>query len=235
MRTLLTALEQIQFVEIESICRSDGNVIIRGIPYARVRSLRGMLELKRNEVCQILEINDDDDRPDEEQALFETNTRQILRVRKLYKTNALRPKYIYGHERGWRNTTEKEREEHAPLTCRWKFRMGYQNTQRRKANKPYDFALFMIRQAEASPQLCDSDKEIRLEWRGEPTIRGGSHKPEGAAQQYTVADLYCGAGGTSRGAVMAGMKVSSLCLHFKNCDKPSRAMIKVNVGWLLTY
>lgn len=171
------------------------------------------MEMKRNEVCQILEPDDDDNRSDESRRLFETNPQQILRVRTLYKTNALFPAYQYGGQ-DWSHKTDLEREEQAPLTCRWKLRVDYEDSFPRKTGKRYG-DLIGIRQAEASPQFRRSDKEIRVEWRRGTTTRGGSHVPGPGAgkQQYTFADICCGAGGTSHGAVMAGLKVSSLSLY----------------------
>lgn len=186
-------------------------MIIRGFPYARTRTLGGKVENKRNEVCQILEPDDDDNRSDEAQRLFETNPRQILRVRMLYKTNALFPTYRYGGQ-DWSHKTVLEREEQGPLTCRYKYRIDYEDTSPRKTGKRYG-DLIGIRQAEASPQFRCSDMEIKTEWRGRRTIRGGSYVPEvgepvpAPGQQYTFADICCGAGGTSHGAVMAGFKL----------------------------
>lgn len=187
-----------------------------------------MLDQKKNEVCQILEIDDDDDRPDEAQGLFETDTQQILRVRILYKTNALYPAFRYGGERCWRKKTDLERENQAPLTCRWKFRMEYPNSYRRRTNKPSDRALFRVRQAEANPQFRGCDKEIKFHWLGH-NIRGGSYRPEGGSQQWTAGDMYSGGGGVSQGAVGAGFKVSSLRLCTESCSQPSPSVVQGNL------
>lgn len=187
--------------------------------------------MKRNEVCQILEPDDDDNRSDESRRLFETNPRQILRVRILYKTNALFPDYQYGGQ-NWSHKTDLEREEQAPLMCRYKLRVDYEDSFPRRTGKRYG-DLIGIRQAEASPQFRRSDKEIRVEWRRGITIRGGSHIPgAGESQQYTFADICCGAGGTSHGAVMAGFKVGSLSLYIKIfLFQPSPA--EVQAKWVL--
>lgn len=222
LRTLLTAFKQIQFIEINSIwvSRADGNVIIRGLPYARNRGLRGKLENKRNEVCQILEMDADDQRPAEVQALAQISPRQILRVRVLNKTNALFPKYQYGGDSRHRfGKTESEREDQAPLTCRWKFPIEYKDSRFRKYDKPDPSALVRLTEHEADERFRVPDKEIMVNFRGR-THRGGSYKPQIVDldglrvpttrndRQFTFADAFCGAGGASRGAVMAGLKVS---------------------------
>lgn len=202
-------------------------MIIRGLPYTRAHNLDGKLENKRNEVCQILEINADDQRPDEVQALAQINPRQILRVRTLNKTNALFPKYQYGGDYRHRlGKSESEREDQAPLTCRVKFRIEYKDSRFRKYDKPDPSAFVRLTEHEADERFHVSDKEIMVNFRGR-THRGGSYKPQIVDldglrvpttrndRQFTFADAFCGAGGASRGAVMAGLKVT--LLHLRAC------------------
>lgn len=205
-------------------------MIILGLPYTRSHNLDGRLDNKRNEVCQIIEINANDQRSDEVQALSQINPRQILRVRILNKTNAIYPRYVFGSERKWLGKSKSELEEQAPLTCRWKARIQYQDARFRKHDK-HDFpGMIKLTEAEADGRFRVSDKELTANFRGR-TQRGGSHKPQvinldGSAvpvtkkdRQYTFADMFCGGGGTSRGAAMAGLKVSReshLCALARN-------------------
>lgn len=194
---------------------------IRGLPYTRNHNLSGSLENKRNEVCQVLEINADDRRSDDVQALVQINPQQILRVRTLNKTNAIFPQYRFGGDRQWFKRTDKEREEQAPLTCRWKFRVQYQDSRFRKYERPDAWALVKVTEDEADRGFRVPDKELKVKFRGK-THRGGSHKPQvinvdgpripktRRDRQYTFADVFCGAGGASLGATMAGYKVSLL-------------------------
>ena len=176
------------------------------------------MENKRNEVCQVLEIDADDQRSDQAQALYELSPRQILQVRTLNKTNAKFPRYCYGGDQQWWSMTPEEREEQAPLTCRWKFRIQYQDSRFRKNDRAYAWASVRMTEAELDGRFRVPDKENTVKWRGR-THRGGSHKPQVIDldglevpltrndRQYTFADIFCGAGGASRGAVMAGFKV----------------------------
>lgn len=182
--------------------------------------MRGLLQKQRNEVCQILEIDSDDKRPNEAQALVGISPQQILQVRALKKTNTKHPQNCFGGDRQWSGRTDKEREEQAPLTCRRRFRVQYQDCRFRKHDKPNDQAFVNLTEAEVDGgRFRKSDKELRFIWLGRKH-RGGSYLPhvihlEGPEvpmtrkdRQYIFADMFCGAGGTSRGAVLAGLKVS---------------------------
>lgn len=208
-------------MEVKSICTSgtDGQVTILGLGYARNRNLRGALENKRNEVCQIIEVDADDQRPDETQALVEVSLQQILQVRTLHKTNAIYPQHRYGDDPRWNSKTSLERERQGPLTCRWRYRVQYRDARFRRYGKPDAWVLVRMMEAEVDQRFACSDKEIRAAWRGRTSL-GGSYKPDviqldglgvpmaRSDRQYTFADLFCGAGGASRGAVMVGLKVS---------------------------
>ncbi|KAL1870203.1 hypothetical protein Daus18300_005267 [Diaporthe australafricana] len=199
---------QVQFVEIKSIWapRSGGPIIIRGLPYTRSRNLRGVLEMKKNEICQILEVDTDDQRPDQTQALLEISLEHILKVRTLHKTNATFPQFYIGNDRS--GMTPSDQEQEAPLICRWKYRIEYRAARFRRRDKPDGGALIRMTEAEASRGFVCSDKELRVNWRGR-IKRGGSFPTSSAVnkRQYTFADVFCGAGGTTRGAVMAGLKL----------------------------
>jgi DNA (cytosine-5)-methyltransferase 1 len=197
-----------KFVEIKSIWvgRNNGHdIILRGLPYARTRQLHGRLECKRNEVCQIIEVQDDDERPDEEQALVEIRPEQILKTRIFIKTNKLYPRESRPRFDPVYNTRQKI-EECAPLTCRWKMRVEYRDAAKRKAGKSYGGSLIKLGEHDVEKRKDRvPDKELRETWRGPSGSKSG--RPP---MPYTFGDMFCGAGGVSRGAVMAGLKV---CPH----------------------
>ncbi|ROV98063.1 hypothetical protein VMCG_07030 [Cytospora schulzeri] len=190
-----------QFVEIKSIWVSkhnDQDIIIRGLPYARTRQLHGRLENKRNEVCQIIEIDEDDKRPDEDQALVEIRPEQIKKTRALIKTNKLFPRDGKPRFDAAYNTPQKI-EEFAPLTCRWKMRTEYRDAAKRKAGRSFGGSLTRLAEDEIEKRRDKiPDKELRESWRG-PNRSTPGHST------YTFGDMFCGAGGVSRGAAMAGL------------------------------
>lgn len=194
-----------RFVEIKAIWIAKNNnqsVILRGLPYTRNHNLFGRLEKKKNEVCQILEVDDDDNRPEEEQSLVEIKPEQVLKTRTLIMTNKLFPQDGKPRFDPAFNTWEKVAN-FAPLTCRWKMRMESKDAAQRKAGRAYGGSL--IRLAE-NDVLKDkhrvSDNKLREDWRG-PTGKN----PGQASTPYAFGDMFCGAGGVSRGAVMAGLEV----------------------------
>ncbi|KUI63691.1 Modification methylase HphIA [Cytospora mali] len=209
-----------QFVEIKSIWASrnhDHDVIVRGLPYTRNRNLCGRLESKKNEICQILEVDDDDERPDEEQALVEIRPEQIMKTRTLVTTNKLWLREVDSRFDPAFNTSEKI-EHLAPLTCRWKMRLQYMDATRRKAGKAYGGSMIKLSEDDVVKRRNRvSDKELREAWRGQ----SGSTSERSSAP-YTVGDMFCGAGGVSRGAVIAGLEVKIAVDHWPLACKSYR-------------
>lgn len=199
----------IKFVEIKFILVLDSTnqVILRGLPYSRNRELHGRLECKLNEVCQVLEINVNDGRSQEQQALIDIDPTQILTVRMLNKTNTKYPHCQWNNDSSWLGKSRQEREQRGPLTCRWKMRIEYQDAQHRKTCKPFGGAMIHMMEDNIEVQsFRTSDHERRKVWRGRDLS-----PPRG--RRYTFGDIFCGAGGTSRGAVMAGFDVSTCYIY----------------------
>lgn len=192
----------IQFVEIKSIWvqSSTGDVIFRGLPYSRALRLNGRLECKRNEVCQILIVNADDDRPD--QAQLDIKPEQILCLRSLKKTNAAYPTFRYAGDSSWLSKPKTTQETLGPLTCRWKMLAQY------RGRKLWRYDEGMVRLMEddvEDSKFRVSDRESLKAWRDTDKI--GPISPDG--QKYTFCDIFSGCGGVTRGASMAGLKVKS--------------------------
>ncbi|KAF3766824.1 S-adenosyl-L-methionine-dependent methyltransferase [Cryphonectria parasitica EP155] len=194
----------IQFIDIQEMCvdQSTSRVLLRGVPYARTKNLRGRLEPKLNEVCRIIETVHDDHRTSEQEMLIEVSANQVLAKRVLIKTNSNFPNCRFGNDSNWRSMSHTQKEEKAPLTCRWEMRIEYQNGRCQKNDRPLGGALIHLSEddVEQGP-YCVSDQQRQRDWRGRR--RGVQAKTTG---KYTFGDVFCGAGGTSRGAVMAGFE-----------------------------
>lgn len=198
----------VQFMEVKEIWHprtSAQEVILRGLPYSRNRHLLARLERKLNEVCQVLEVDSDDQRPDERQSMIHVGLRQILTKRVLNKTNASFPKFRYGSEPQWPSQPRAIREDEGPLTCRWKMRIEYRNQRFRDSLKAYEGALVRLSEADIQDRrFLVSDRMLRQRWHGQPTPLG---------RPLTFADTFCGAGGATRGVEMAGgIQVGVECL-----------------------
>lgn len=139
-------------------------------------------------------------------------------------TNAPFPEYRYN-----RNLKKMGRvwlEEHALLVCRHWYRLLYNSSKR---DKPTEHVLRNLTQKEADDNYTASDALKLILWRG-GKIPGGSHIPGQPSapvidleatisnsyenpprrvpgQKYTAGDLFCGAGGASRGITRAGLQL----------------------------
>lgn len=225
--------KKIGFIEIKSIHvhQQTGNVVIRGLPYARTRHLPGCLHRMQNEVCLVLEIDADDSRPDEEQALREIGPEDILKKRILTNTNKSFPDCRFDR---FAYVTAKQKEEQAPLCCRWKMRAEYKDASQRRIGRLQGLSLEHFSERDShkiKKRNLGVDEQRAREWRGE-TIRGGSTSCEPGftkyksrdrettqIQRYAFAEVSSGAGGASRGAEMAGFKVvlaTESCPHACN-------------------
>lgn len=204
-----------QFIEIKQIWVSvlGDEVLLRGLPYSRHSSLYGRFEHRINEVCQIIEVDKDDDRPDEQQAMIQVRPNEILTIRSLHKTNTdvgSDRNCRYGNDPYWtmldmeKEEKMKYKQKSAPLTCRWKMRSQYRNANFRRAAKAPDTMLLHLLESDIEDTAYrTSDEHRRWEWLKK-------HRTSTERQQlpYTLFDAFCGAGGASSGALQAGLKAS---------------------------
>ncbi|KAI0844223.1 S-adenosyl-L-methionine-dependent methyltransferase [Daldinia vernicosa] len=220
-------------IEMEADMMLTGNgIVLRGLPLTRARNLRGQLPRLRNELIFMLEIDQDDYRPDEEQAAIEIPLTKVRGVRNFLITNKDFPEHRFPN--GIYKDTQ-EIEERGVLICRWKCRTIWSDAMKRCNGKPpIEFEVSRMTYEEVpkeryrTPGSCLTNK-----WRG-GIVRGGSFVPgrtndsqmmvdvddtedqSGAfpdewiprkpGQQYTFGDMFCGAGGTSCGARAAGFR-----------------------------
>jgi len=231
------------FVQVEFILRDRATsaITIRGLPLTRTRYFGGQLERKLNEVCIIYEIEEDDPRPHREQALVEVPLETVLCPRKLRKTNAAFPAFRYRDATPAAALhTMADVEEKGLLVCRWQYAVYHRNAAMRKLGKAHDWAFSHLRYEDSDDGY--GIRRPRDIWRG-ATVRGGSSlspmpvtkdggdrataipvdadsdEEEGTvtlkdSQKYTLADMFSGAGGTSRGAERAGFAVEVAVDHW---------------------
>lgn len=186
----------------------------------------------QNEVCLVLEIDADDSRPDEEQALREIGPEDILKTRILTNTNKPFPNCRFDRIA---YATAQQVVEKAPLCCRWKLRAEYKDASQRCTGRFQGLTLEHFSERDShkmKKRNLGVDEQRARDWRGE-TIRGGSafcepdfitdqnqdNKPT-QIQRYAFAEVSAGAGGASRGAEMAGFKV---VLATESCPHASKS------------
>ncbi|KAK8005883.1 hypothetical protein PG991_012180 [Apiospora marii] len=223
----------------------DDGLILRGLPFTRTRCLRGKLPRHRNEVCLMLQVDADDDRPDPVQAAIDIPLRYVMGPRQFHFTNARFPHHRFDS----RYDTAADVERCAPLTCRWKCRLLYKDAAARLKAKavPTEFMLAHVSSDdELKAKFRVSDSILMNQWRG-GKVEGGSYdKVRGVdlavrdpmtldddeglgnqqaleaptlkpiGQRYTFGDMFSGAGGASYGARCAGFHIRTACDHWKD-------------------
>ncbi|KAI1341229.1 S-adenosyl-L-methionine-dependent methyltransferase [Xylariaceae sp. FL0016] len=234
---LQEGLYKIGFIIIQDIIETPEGVRLRGMPFTRTRHLRGMLPRLRNEVCMVLELDDDDERRPEEQAPIDISIGEVEAIRNIHFTNADFPENrfaweVYGNVR--------DVEAHGMLICRWKFTRRYKSSaERQKPSKtPSEFIIEHLRHRDIPKRRFQVMDLTRLnKWRG-GKVPGGTYTPQDIfreaevtvdledrnqpldsagwttaepGQKYTFGDMFCGAGGASCGARKAGFHVKMGC------------------------
>lgn len=195
----------INFVLVKAIIRDgQGNTILRGIPYTRSRNLDSKLPKKLNEVCEILHF-DQEGSPDD-YTLFDAPVEAFVKLRRMVKTNVVWIPQPHPEFRDIRDHEERKRvvEALGTLFCRWQFTII--SVTQRKVVKPVEEVLRRYTESEIELQHQEKDGDIRAAWRNERRTVEGNQEPSRA--KYTLFDSFSGAGGVSRGAQMAGFRVS---------------------------
>ncbi|KAK8078639.1 hypothetical protein PG996_004809 [Apiospora saccharicola] len=223
----------------------DDGLMLRGLPFTRTRCLRGRLPRHRNEVCLILQVDADDDRPDHVQAAIDIPLRHVMGTRQFHFTNAMFPHHRFDGT----YSTAADVERNAPLTCRWKYRLVYKDAAARLKAKavPIEFVLAHIDSGDdVKARFRVKDSVLMNQWRGgkveggsydkmrgidlavrdtmaldDDDIPGAQQSPEiptvkPAGQRYTFGDMFSGAGGASYGARCAGFHIRTACDHWKD-------------------
>lgn len=205
----------INFILVKTIIRDrQGKTVIRGVPFTRNKNLTkdkalsSKLPKKLNEVCEILAI-DQQGSPDSP-ALVEAPIEAFVKVRKLTKTNVMWQPYSHDQFDGIRDPKERDRaiEALGMLFCRWQFTIVF--VTQRNAMKPVEEILRRFHENEVEPACRVRDEKTRADWRGDEKA-SGSRTPTylpGGDHKYNLFDSFSGAGGVSRGAQMAGFRVS---------------------------
>ena len=227
----------ISFLKIEAIIREypTGTVTLRGLPYARSRSMRGILPRKLNEVCLIVQLSDDDHRSWREQAIITVPPRQVVGIRELRSTNSLFPEHRFtGKE--FLKRGKQWLAEFGHLVCRCRAVWHYSSQTQKDQDKAYEWSIVYFVEDEADEAYRVRAEHLVNQWRGGKTV-GGAYFPDkkptvtidledskgkGPAeegtlvpgQRYLAGDTFCGSGGASRGMERAGIHVGFAVDHW---------------------
>ncbi|KAI1181285.1 S-adenosyl-L-methionine-dependent methyltransferase [Nemania sp. FL0916] len=221
-----------QFLRVVTIYRHSqwSGVFLRGLRLTRQRNLRGLLPRLRNEICELYDIDEEDERPHDVQATVEIAVTEVIGTRAFSRTNTTFPCRRFNPHQ-W--DTMETYENRGGLIQRWKFTRYWPTSWAMTRKKCCHFDLSRLRSDDVEDEyLRVSDEELRSEFRG-GIVRGGSYR-EGQIclpaidvdsirseryvlmtlkrdQKYTADDYFCGAGGASCGIQQAGLRLAVAC------------------------
>ncbi|KAI1080196.1 S-adenosyl-L-methionine-dependent methyltransferase [Whalleya microplaca] len=220
---------RIQFLRVSQMYRDqEGMIILRGLPLTRLRYSEGMLARQRNELYAPLDVDEDDARDWHTQSAIEVPVYQVLKLRTLQCTNAIYPEFRYERSQ---YMSDQAAEDNGILTYRWNIVTVYKTAKDRENGKMSSRIIQHHGEKDAEGRLRISDETQLNRWRG-GRVRGGAflrgqQRPVISiddndnedtcsttihhGQKYNFGDMYCGAGGTSVGAKLAGFETVVAC------------------------
>ncbi|KAL8717893.1 MAG: hypothetical protein Q9225_004918 [Loekoesia sp. 1 TL-2023] len=170
------------FMRIVDIIQDTRNqaVTLRGWVFQRAQYLNGVLEKKRNELCWVMHVDEDDTRDIKVQSMETTSVNDIVRRRKIRLTNQPWPKLSFREDAHMLEDSEDTIRNERVLVCRFMYICYYVCSERRETNCWSERVLQRLRHAdcdkwsgpEGEPCALE-DAELRKAWRGE-TVPGGA-------------------------------------------------------------
>ncbi|KAH7342482.1 S-adenosyl-L-methionine-dependent methyltransferase [Rhexocercosporidium sp. MPI-PUGE-AT-0058] len=215
------------FLKIGKIVKNSqtGEVVVRGWPLKRCSQMRGLLPKKLNELCFVLEVELDDPRPTLEQSMVQVGLEGLVKIRHLISTNYPHPHLGFprtGLPYESKDDNLEYVKDYERLVVRWKFITFYDNATEHARTPIYPTNIHKkilagLNEEDCTPGCYMDPAALRHKWRGE-TVIGGSGSAEiprltqtlnhqASEDPYTYGDAFCGAGGTTRGAAAAALKV----------------------------
>lgn len=153
-----------------------GRVRLRGWRFRRTRELDGFLPKKKNEVCMLLDVLEDDDRGPFHQGVEEVGLSEVVRIRRLYMTNRDWPELSHLETvPNLASLTDEEIDRDLDLLCRWKRTTYYETEEDRRKGRQSEVVISRVREDEVDmatkvPEASSvSDADLRRRWRGETT------------------------------------------------------------------
>ena len=170
-------LEDGDFLRIVHIIQDTWSsaVTLRGWKFRRTREMNGVLEKKRNEVCWILHVDEDDPRDAKLQGMETVSVREVVKRRHIRLTNQSFPAL------SWREDDTNELREIVEndrvLVCRFKYICVYADAKARALYAWCEKGLYRLREHECDQRSDNkvADKNLRSIWRGD-TVAGGAQK-----------------------------------------------------------
>lgn len=171
------------FIHIQAIIQNmeTDEITVRGWELKRNTDMKAMFERKINEVSYVLDVDRDDSREIEEQAMIEVSVEALHVRRDLVRTNKRRPRDPFVGTRKFGETKEETMSrirDELPLYVRWKFTRVWPTAKDRLNSEKHPNRFITCRIAALTEKECTGDnaisaEKLRTKWRGK-TALGGS-------------------------------------------------------------
>ena len=170
-------LQDGDFLRIVHIIRDTWSsaVTLRGWKFRRTREMNGVLEKKRNEVCWILHVDEDDPRDAKLQGVETVPVCEVVKRRHIRLTNQSFPAL------SWREDDTNEMcetvENDRVLVCRFKYICVYADAKARASYTWCEKGVYRLREHECDQRSDNkmANENLRSIWRGD-TVPGGAQK-----------------------------------------------------------
>ncbi|PGH12784.1 hypothetical protein AJ80_06608 [Polytolypa hystricis UAMH7299] len=213
------------FLKIQQVLLLQGDggrdeIFLQGWHFQRNEDMESLAPQRLNELCLIVDLPVDEAPQNTNPMtniipLYEVRLQDVKGFRIIRLTNCNYANMNVHTQRGV--TSEDELRREGLLFCRMKYIRVLEQGQGRRT-RVVEEAILSLTAAEADAGFSVDANTLRLRWRG-GTTPGGSYRGyqagragvvdlEQSRQQYTFGDGFCGAGGVSRGALQAGLRVS---------------------------
>ena len=216
-------LEDQSFLRIKKVTKNDkGEIFVAGYHLVRQNYLGLKMPKRKNEVVWVQQVaaSDRQSRP----ALYEVSVSQVCRNREVVFTNQRFP-CVSARTDSDSLLDANQDVKFGPLFCRLMMTV-VSSGKNRIVEESIEHLKFQdaddkVRRTNLGKVAYTrhADMRTRYEWRKIATIPGGSEKvfreildldntvKMSEGQRYAFGDAFCGAGGTSRGAVQAGLSI----------------------------
>jgi len=225
--------EQGDFLYIQHMIENvnTGDITLRGLRLRRTKFLGGVLDRKLNELCIVIQEDEDDDRDPFIQGAIEVSRHDIVRLRTLVFSEKEFPEDSW--REFWALDAAKEDlrkvRDGARLVCRWVWIEKFENAARRRNLKANEGFLRRLESTECvDGKLHHSNLGKAYEPRGTRSSRSWHSTVRKAAHTYGTG--FGGGGGDAEGARLAGAFVVYAWDHDPDsCESFRRAHPKAAV------
>ncbi|KAL8646141.1 MAG: hypothetical protein Q9210_006300, partial [Variospora velana] len=178
-----------RIVDIIKDTRSQ-TVNLRGWIFRRAQYLDGILEKKRNEVCWVMHVDENDCRDVKTQSIETVPVNNVIRCRNIRLTNQPFPKLSFREDDYVLDDSEDTIRNERSLVCRFMYICYYASAERRETNDWSERSLQRLRLVDCDEWMgptgepcAAEDKQLRRVWRDE-TIPGGAFPPSRQSEAH---------------------------------------------------